>query len=62
MACKRFFKPSPKGSRRQPTNHAQSARAIVQQPVAQMPMGYGEFLDDLKARIQAARAKACDGP
>jgi len=31
---------------------------IVQQPAAQLPAGYGAFLEDVKARIQAARVKA----
>lgn len=58
MASKRSSKPSSKSARRQLTSLAQPARTIVQQPVAQMPMGYIEFLDELKARIQAARVKA----
>lgn len=40
-----------------------SSKQIAQQPVAQsaaegLPVGYGVFLDDIKARIQAARVKA----
>jgi len=58
MAGKRSSKLNLKGARRQPMSLAQPARAIVQQPVAQMPTGYGEFLDDLKVRIRAAQIKA----
>ncbi len=34
------------------------AKKTTQQPVAQMPSGYGRFLEGLKARIQTARIKA----
>lgn len=35
-----------------------SGREILQQPVGGMPSGYGPFLENLKARIQAARVRA----
>ena len=34
------------------------ARAVVRQSAGNLPSGYGSFLEDLKARIQAARVKA----
>ena len=36
----------------------QPVRGIGQQPVAQTPPGYGEFLEDLKSRIRTAQIKA----
>jgi hypothetical protein len=36
------------------------AKRIVQQPVASLPSGYAELLEDLKARIRQARcARHC---
>jgi len=34
------------------------AKKTTRELVAQMPSGYGQFLEDLKARIQNARVKA----
>ncbi len=58
MASKRSSKPSPKGAHRRPVSPAQPARAIVQRAAAQLPVGYGQFLDGLKARIRASQVKA----
>jgi len=33
-------------------------RRKVQQPVGQLPAGYAELLEDLKARIRSAQVKA----
>lgn len=58
MASKRSSKPGLKGARRPPTSLAPSGGPFEQQSVARIPTGYGEFLDDLKARIRAAQIKA----
>ena len=50
MAAKRRTKLSPAKRKSEGT--------IVQQAAAQLPAGYGSFLEDVKARIQAARVKA----
>ncbi len=46
------------GNSRKRSLPAARSRAIVQPSSVQRPPGYGSFLEDLKARIQAARVKA----
>ena len=46
------------GNSRKRSLPATRNRAIVQPSSVQLPPGYGSFLEDLKARIQAARVKA----